>query len=610
MAKAGGRYYAVKAGREGPKVYSTWDEALRNTDRFPGAVQKSFKTLSEAEDWIGVPPRSGAAVGGAPPIQNGPLPRAGPELRPLFSEDNAPDPAVKAPPLILLSDEQRAVLDMVKRGKNVFFTGSAGTGKSVLLREIIKHCRSGRWGRLAITASTGIASVNIGGSTIHSWAGIGLGKETAQKLVGKLIGQEAHWKKKAARMPQDDDIDDDEAVLDVEFQPHEKKNRTVERWKEVRTLIIDEISMIDGLLFDKLEFIARALRRNSAPFGGIQLVLSGDFCQLPPVPDRANGTQQPPTFAFDAKSWSQCVGKPVVLTKVFRQKDQAFVDMLNGMRFGHLDQATINKFRSLSRAVTYTDGIEPTDLFPTRREVDAANSSRLNKIRESARQYNATDAPGYDAEGRPIPFPQMERLLERLVAPKSITLKVGAQVMLIKNMEQGSLVNGSLGRVIAFKTTREATTSGVRIAAMEQNRDGTPRVPESLMRANSLWPVVKFQNDVQMLCVPVQFEVNDADGKVEAARGQVPLILAWALSIHKSQGQTLERVRVNLGRIFEKGQAYVALSRATSMEKLQVLNFDPAKVMAHPRVMAWMEEQTGARYNDEIDETLEFWADL
>lgn len=145
-----------------------------------------------------------------------------------------------APPPIQLSDEQRAVLDMVKRGKNVFFTGSAGTGKSVLLREIIKHCRTGRWGRLAITASTGIASVNIGGSTIHSWAGIGLGKESAEKLVGKLLGQMLHWQKKAAMMAQDEDINDNDGETDVDFQFKSKKSPTVDKWREVTTLIIDE----------------------------------------------------------------------------------------------------------------------------------------------------------------------------------------------------------------------------------------------------------------------------------------------------------------------------------------------------------------------------------
>lgn len=152
-----------------------------------------------------------------------------------------PAPPPLPPPSIQLSDEQRAVLDMVKRGKNVFFTGSAGTGKSVLLREIIKHCQSGHWGRLAITASTGIASVNIGGTTIYSWAGIGLGKESAEKLVGKLLGKMINWQKKAARMPQDEGLQDDDADPELEYQYEgEQKSHTVDKWRDVRTLIIDE----------------------------------------------------------------------------------------------------------------------------------------------------------------------------------------------------------------------------------------------------------------------------------------------------------------------------------------------------------------------------------
>ncbi|KAH9945603.1 hypothetical protein B0H21DRAFT_694015 [Amylocystis lapponica] len=163
----------------------------------------------------------------------------------------------------------------------------------------------------------------------------------------------------------------------------------------------------------------------------IQLVLSGDFCQLPPVPDRVNGVAVEPTFAFDADSWNQCVGPPVVLKRVFRQKDQgephiAFVDMLNEMRLGNMKPATIKAFQSLSRPVTYTDGIEPTELYPIRREVDSANFSRLHKIPHPAHEYAATDSPGYDESGRPISRHRMEQLLERLVAPKTIVLKVRA----------------------------------------------------------------------------------------------------------------------------------------------------------------------------------------
>lgn len=376
---------------------------------------------------------------------------------------------------------------------------------------------------------------------------------------------------------------------------------------------MSEVSMIDGILFDKLEYIARVLRRSDAPFGGIQLVLSGDFCQLPPVPDRETSISQATTFAFDARTWTQCIGRPVVLHRVFRQKDQAFVDMLNSMRFGHLSPETVQEFRKLSRPVVYNDGIEPTDLFPTRREVDAANNLRLSKLGGDSHVYKSHDVPGYDATGMMYPMAKVQGLLERLIAPQVITLKVGAQVMLIKNLVQGELVNGSVGRVIGFSTSRDAIKHGTDIARTETEAGkgdaDEKRIPDHILNDDRSWPIVEFSGRRTKLCIPTHFEVNNADGLVEARRDQIPLILAWALSIHKSQGQTLERVRVNLGRIFEKGQAYVALSRATSMETLQVLGFDPARVMAHPRVLAWMSEVTGQEYRtqEEIDDDAEYW---
>ncbi|KAF8139879.1 hypothetical protein EV363DRAFT_1151563, partial [Boletus edulis] len=153
--------------------------------------------------------------------------------------------------------------------------------------------------------------------------------------------------------------------------------------------------------------------------------VSGDFCQLPPVPDRdKDGNPVPPIFAFEAESWSRCIKRPVVLSKVFRQKEQAFVDMLNDMRLGKLDSHAIQAFRSLSRPLHYEDGIGPTQLFPTRVEVDRANESRLRALSGQAMRYTATDVPGYDSNGVRVSEQQMEKLLGRLVAPQAIQLKV------------------------------------------------------------------------------------------------------------------------------------------------------------------------------------------
>ncbi|KAI0666295.1 hypothetical protein C8Q78DRAFT_984565, partial [Trametes maxima] len=162
-------------------------------------------------------------------------------------------------------------------------------------------------------------------------------------------------------------------------------------------------------------------------------VLSGDFCQLPPVPDKSGtGAQIPATFAFDAKSWNRCVGPPVILTQVFRQKDQAFVNMLNAMRFGKLHPEAVTAFRNLSREVHYDDGIEPTELYPTRAEVESANSSRLNKLPDNPILFRARDLPGRDEKGDPLPPQRVERALKDVIAPEKLNLKVGAQVMLVK----------------------------------------------------------------------------------------------------------------------------------------------------------------------------------
>lgn len=231
-------------------------------------------------------------------------------------------------PETFLSDEQKAVMKTVmEEGKSVFFTGSAGTGKSVLMRAIIsqlKHKYRKEPDRIAITASTGLASCILEGQTLHSWSGIGLGKEPAPELVKKI----------------------------------KRNQKSRQKWLRTKVLIIDEISMVDGQLFDKLEQVARTLRNNGRPFGGIQLVVTGDFFQLPPVPDK-NSTAK---FVFDAVTWNTCIEHTILLTHVFRQKDEQFARMLNEMRLGRMSAATIREFKSLSRPLDFHDELEATEL--------------------------------------------------------------------------------------------------------------------------------------------------------------------------------------------------------------------------------------------------------
>ncbi|KAL0252570.1 hypothetical protein I308_101962 [Cryptococcus tetragattii IND107] len=463
---------------------------------------------------------------------------------------------------VTLSEEQQKVLTLVvQQQKNVFFTGSAGTGKSVLLREII-HALRNKYAKnpdaVAVTASTGIAACNIGGVTLHSFGGVGLATDAPEVLLRKL-----KMNKKASG-----------------------------RWTKTKVLIIDEVSMVDGAMFDKFCKLGQLIRKNSKPWGGIQIIVTGDFFQLPPV--TKNGGV--PKFAFEAEMWDETIHLSVNLTKVFRQKDQRFVDMLNEMRFGRLSNESVIAFKSLARPLKFNDGIEPTALFPRREDVDRANLSRLNQLDTVGFTYHSID--GGSAESN-----QREKLLSNFMAPKIIELKENAQVMLVKNLDE-TLVNGSMGKVIGFtyknmfqcddlgRWTPDADLKELE----EEDKMKSLAVRQALRDkyqakgANPL-PVVRFKvpggGTRDVLMEMDVFKAELPNGEVQASRSQLPLILAWAMSIHKSQGQTLDRVRVDLGKVFEKGQAYVALSRATSLEGLQVTGFTAEKVMAHRKVTVW-----------------------
>ncbi|SPJ72686.1 related to PIF1 protein precursor [Fusarium torulosum] len=455
---------------------------------------------------------------------------------------------------ISLSEEQRHVLDLVvNKNQSVFFTGAAGTGKSVLMRAIItelkkKYAKDPE--RVAVTASTGLAACNIGGITLHSFSGIGLGKEDCPTLV-----------KKIRRNPK-------------------AKNR----WLRTKCLVIDEISMVDGDLFDKLSQIGRTIRNNGRPWGGIQLIITGDFFQLPPVPD--HGAKRETKFAFDASTWTTSIDHTIGLTQVFRQRDPVFANMLNEMRLGRITEDTVRAFKKLERPLNFNDGLGTAELFSTRNEVEGSNERRLRDLPGTTRRYEAQDFGKEEVR---------EKLLANMMAPKVIDLKMNAQVMLIKNLDE-SLVNGSLGKVIGFSDEKTfdmappdefdeddsmAKARKKLLNSFKRDSDASP--------SNVKYPVVQFMatdgTSRVILCQPEEWKVELPNGEVQAKRTQLPLILAWALSIHKAQGQTLERVKVNLGRVFEKGQAYVALSRATTQDGLQVLGFQKSKVMAHPRVI-------------------------
>ncbi|KAK1261490.1 hypothetical protein QJS04_geneDACA008732 [Acorus gramineus] len=428
-----------------------------------------------------------------------------------------------------LTDQQSLVLDAVARGRSVFITGSAGTGKSLLLRHAIRvlrdiHPRHS----VFVTASTGIAATAIGGQTLHSFAGIGT-----------------------------QSADDANAVLrDV------LRNRpAARRWAAANALVVDEVSMIDGRLFDTLETIARRVRHRKSDdvWGGIQIIASGDFFQLPPI----NSPDPEKEFAFEADCWDASFDLQIDLSHVFRQSDAKFIELLQCIRLGRCNPDQL-RLLDQCRVVQEDDGDQwpetVTSLYPLNRDVQRVNKQRLEELEREIVVYRAMD------RGK-NPW---RKQLERGIAPDVLEVCVGARVMLIKNLDvERGLVNGSVGVVTEF-----VESSGRAISA---------RIcPDQLL------PVVQFDVGVKVAVKPSSWDVMEGQ-VVLARRRQVPLILAWAVSVHKCQGMTLDRMHADLSRVFGCGMVYVVLSRVRSLQGLRLSGFNPSKIKAHPKVLQFYE---------------------
>ncbi|CAG8589215.1 150_t:CDS:2 [Gigaspora margarita] len=415
-----------------------------------------------------------------------------------------------------LTAEQREVYELaVLKRESIFFTGSAGTGKSMLLQKIITALKDMISNEaVAVTATTGLAALNIGGTTLHYFAGIGLGQGTIQELTKKVRDN------KSAR----------------------------QRWIDCNVLIIDESNR------KKYQEQYATVWRDT------------DFFQLPPI---SKDNRCVAKFSFEARTWKTAVKHTIQLTRVFRQKDNELIELLNEMRTGKVSDRFSELIARLENEPNYPDdGIKPTELYPRNDNVNSANLVQLDKIPHKSHSFFAID-------WEPMRIGQLRMLMKSCLAPQELKLKRDAQVMLIKNLKDYNLVNGSRGVVIGY----HSNSTGQDYFKGE----------EEGLAINDLLPIVRFTDSNQKIVVePQEWTIPGNGGKtVLASRKQIPLILAWAISIHKSQGQTLDRVKIDLGRVFEKGQAYVALSRATSTASLQVLNFRPTKVTAHEKVKAF-----------------------
>ena len=404
-----------------------------------------------------------------------------------------------------LSSQQVSVIEAVRRGENVFFTGGGGTGKSFLLRKLISLLPQAT---TAVTASTGIAACNIGGTTVHQFLGIGRVDPAVQG-----IGQQL-----AARLRRNAD-----------------KLQSIKRTK---VLIIDEISLIDSAFFELINEVLNTVRDGVKPetlFGGIQLVVCGDFLQLPPVGDKLK-------FCFESKLWRKSIKKNFHLTQIFRQSDDSdFASLLNEVRMGECSDETARRLLSrLKRSKGDDSNIPVIKLLPLNKEVAALNDRELTRLPKDVEKqtFTAIDTlfdPNFSVE---------------LVCPakSSLTLPVGARVILVTTLSiSDKLVNGATGTVVRFSKA--------------------PCVP-----------YIKFDALPDPIGVPAHEWVFRQGNKEMARRRQIPLSLAWGISIHKSQGMTLDACEVSLDKVFEAGQAYVALSRCRSLEGLRLISDNPSGV--------------------------------
>lgn len=414
--------------------------------------------------------------------------------------------------------KQEIALKILASGANVFLTGSAGTGKTFVINKYIQYLRE-RGVEPAIVAPTGIAASHIGGKTIHSFFSLGIRENIEDYYL--------RWLKK---------------------QPFLEK-----RFKYLKVLIIDEISMVSPELFASMDRILKAFKENEKPFGGVQVVLSGDFFQLPPV---AKGPRQI-KFVWQTELWCETGLRICYLQEKFRQGDDDLADILDEIRRGEVSEESMDIFRSRYKK-NLTVSFNITKLYTHNIDVDRINDEELKKLPGKEMIFRANTKGSKQ---------NLERIFKGSLVQEELRLKKEATIIFIKNNYGAGYINGTLGRVVDFE------------------------------KDNS-FPIVELFDGKRIVVSPEEWLWEDDKGKIKAVVKQLPLKLAWALTVHKSQGMTLDAAEIDLSKTFEIGQGYVALSRIKSIRGLRLMGLNDIALRVDEAVLeADKEMQALSRLN-------------
>ncbi len=460
---------------------------------------------------------------------------------------------------------QSSALDILKTGQNVFLTGSAGSGKTYTLNQYINYLRARRV-PVAVTASTGIAATHMSGTTIHSWSGIGIKDELSERDLSTLA----------------------------------RKQFLADRLKDTAVLIIDEISMLHAKQLNAVNQVLKHVRKNDAAFGGIQIVVAGDFFQLPPIGSRGESNRD--KFAFMSEAWLEAKLQICYLSEQHRQVSEAanggldLDDILNQIR---RQEVTFEAIAALEATIDQDVDIKRTRLYTHNLNVNDINDKELA----------ALDGEMLCFESLATGDKKLVDTLKKTVRTQDeLTLKVGAKVMFIRNNNELGVSNGTMGELIGFAAVKVDDNKAQNAAKNDAQKDSdeksiesddndgdsngantattkNKKVPSKIEIKNNAtpkMPVVRLNSGREVIAEPEEWIIEDETGEVLASYQQVPLCLAWAITIHKSQGMTLDAAEIDLSRTFELGQGYVALSRLKSLAGLKLLGMNEMSLQLDP----------------------------